>query len=116
MFRARGLRRDASSENDAGRPVEFAKIQLHRSAMPYQVFKRNIPDENGHSRIVIDEHDTLPPGWEDAKFLLSEADLPSELRMAVETKGFFTYPDRRFVDETPCADVYCQNARKTRHS
>lgn len=84
--------------------------------MPYQVFKRNIPDENGHSRIVIDEHDVLPPGWEEAKFLLSEDDLPSELRAAVEAKGFFTYPDRRFVDQKPYADDFCRNSCETKHS
>lgn len=79
--------------------------------MTYQVFKRNTPDENGHSRIVIDEHDSLPAGWEDAKFLLSEDDLPSELRTAIEAKGYFSYPDRRFADQALEADESCRDTR-----
>ena len=81
--------------------------------MPYQVFKRNTPDENGHSRIVIDAHDTLPPGWEDAKFLLSEDDLPSELRMAIEVKGYFSYRDRRFADQPSSDDQFRRSTRRS---
>jgi len=84
--------------------------------MSYQVFKRNTPAENGHTRIVIDEHDVLPPGWEEAKFLMSEDDLPSELRAAVEARGFFTYPDRRFADQRPYADDLRRNSRETKRS
>jgi hypothetical protein len=81
--------------------------------MPYQVFKRNTPDENGHSRIVIDAHDALPPGWEDAKFLLSEDDLPSELRTTIEVKGYFSYRDRRFADQsTAVEECHCGRERK----
>jgi hypothetical protein len=77
--------------------------------MPYQVYKRDTPDQNGHSRIVIDDHDALPPGWEDAKFLLSEDVLPSELRAAIEVKGYFSYRDWRFVEDS--ADEFCRGAQ-----
>jgi hypothetical protein len=96
----------------AGR--NYPNPNLDRSAMSYQIFKRNTPDENGHSRIVIDEHDALPAGWEDAKFLMSEDDLPSELRAAIKTKGFFTYRDRRFADQQPPVDDFRQCSHETK--
>jgi hypothetical protein len=105
-----------SCEPAIGEPA-VGKPELPEVTMPYQVFKRNTPDENGHSRIVIDAHDSLPAGWEDAKFLLSENDLPSELRTTIEVKGYFSYRDRRFADQPSSVEQFhCGRERKRSNS